>query len=88
MRRRRWFLFVVSPGAVRFHAFGAPVVGGGEVGGKRLGGAVGCGWLASSFLRVPPNVRQIDAARFYETRMQKRVDSILCGAACCPPAVF
>ena len=23
MRRRRWFLFVVSPGAVRFHAFGA-----------------------------------------------------------------
>ena len=49
MRRRRWFLFVVSPGAVRFHAFGAPVVGGGEMGGKRLGGAVGCGGLASSF---------------------------------------
>lgn len=88
MRRRRWFLFVVSPGAVRFHAFGAPVVGGGEMGGKRLGGAVGCGGLASSFLRVPPNVRQIDAARFYETRMQKRVGPILCGIACCSPAVF
>ena len=65
MRRRRWRLFVVAPGAVRFHAFGAPVVGGGDMGGKRFGGAVGCGGLASSFLRVPPNVRQTDAARFY-----------------------
>ena len=56
---------MVASGAVRFHAFGAPVVGGGDMGGKRFGGGVGCGGLASSFLRVPPNVRQIDAARFY-----------------------
>ena len=45
MRRRRWRLFVVAPGAVRFHAFGAPVVGGGEMGGNRLGGPLGVvGW--------------------------------------------
>ena len=79
---------MVASGAVRFHAFGAPVVGGGDMGGTRFGGAVGCGGLASSFLRVPPNVRQIDAARFYETRMQKRVGPILCGIACFSPAVF
>ena len=51
MRRRRWFLFVVSPGAVRFHAFGAPVVGGVEMGGKRLGGPLGVvGWPLLSSL--------------------------------------
>ena len=41
MRRRRWRLFVVAPGAVRFHAFGAAVVGDGAMGGKRLGAALG-----------------------------------------------